>query len=242
MTVAFATLGCKLNQYDTTRGPGSSRGRGLPHGAVRDTGAGLRDQHLHRDGSRRLLGPADHPPRGRAEPGSGGRGHGVLRADQSGRGRSDPRRGPGPRHPGPAGAARAPRPGPEARPPARPGERRVPGADAPGDPGPASRSRAHASIREGTGRLPAPLQLLHRPVRPGREPEPDGRGRGRPGRGARERRPPGGGPHRRGPRPLRLGPAARARRWPRWYGGCSTSADWPGFACRPCCPPTSPRS
>ena len=111
VTVAFATLGCKLNQYDTAEVQALLEARGLPDGAVRGRGAGVRHQHLHGDGPGRLLGPPGHPARRRAEPRGGGRGHGLLRPDQPGGGRGDPRGGPGPGHPGPPRPAGPPRPG-----------------------------------------------------------------------------------------------------------------------------------
>ena len=224
-------------------GPGAAGGRGLPDGAVRDRGAGLRDQHLHRDGPRRLLGPPGHPPRRRAESRRGGRRHRMLRADQPGCGRGDPRGGPGPRHPGQVRAAGAPRPGPEARPSARPGERRLRWR------GRSRRSRSGDSRRATRGPSSKVQDgCQHRcsfcivPFARGGSRSQALERRGRADRGARGRRLRGGRPHRRGSRPLRLGPQPADDAGGARCGGSSTSAGSPGSACPPCCPPTSPRS
>ena len=101
------------------------------------------------------------------EPRGGGRRHRLLRPDRPGRGRGDPRGGPGRRQPGePSRPAGPPRPGPEARAPARAGERRLPGTAAPDRPGRAIHAGLLAGLREDPGRLPAPLRLLHRAGRP----------------------------------------------------------------------------
>ena len=76
--------------------------------------------------------------------------------------------------------------------------------------------RAHRPVprlRQGAGRLPAPVRLLHRAGRARGEPEPGPGGRASSRSGAGRGRLPRGHADRGGPRPLRLGPRP-ARAWP----------------------------
>jgi hypothetical protein len=69
-----------------------------------------------------------------------------------------------------------------------------------------ARHRALARLRQGAGRVPAPLRLLYRAGGAGGQPQPGSEGGARPGAPPRRCGTRRDHPHRRGSRPLRLGP------------------------------------
>ena len=247
-TVAFATLGCRLNQVDTQPAAGA-RSRRAASARCRSATRGRRRrrQHVHGDRARRALRPPGHPPRARAlsprrargrdrllgadEPGGGG---GARRRRSGGRQRRQARGCPTcstallPR------TARAPR--------IEVGDVRAARLDA-GRAGwprptaaraPSSRSRTAASTaaRSASCRSRAGAS---RSLEPG-----GGRGAGAP---ARRGRPPGDRADRRGPRSLRRRPHAAHRAWrrccARLVAGARACA---GSGCPRCCRRTSRRS
>ena len=81
LRVAFTTLGCKVNQYDTATMQTALRG-GLRDGAVRRGRRRLRRQLLHRDRPRRRREPAAGAPGAAPESRRARDPHRLLRADQ----------------------------------------------------------------------------------------------------------------------------------------------------------------
>ena len=240
-TIAFSTLGCRLNQVDTRQLQAQLEDRGfrtVPFGTRADVvvvntcTVTARAELSDRQAIRRARRDQSRRP---------GRGDRLLGADESRRRGGSRRRRP---RRGQRRQAATARPGRDAAGPARrAARRRVEVGDiAAARLESGGRAGPHrgplARLRQDPGRLPAPVRLLHRAVRARRQPQSAARGDRGAGATARGGRPSGDRAHRRGPRPLGRRPHAALEPG---RAAASASSRCPGCAgcgCPPCCPRT----